>query len=198
MRRGREESKVNEERGSLVLLSGPSGAGKTSVCERLLRTPEVVRAITATTRSPRPGEVDGEHYFFLDDAAFREGIEGDRFLEWAEVHGRLYGTPREPLERQLDSGRTVLLSIDVQGAEALMDRGVSALYLFLEPPSIEELRRRLEARGSDDEATIELRMRNALAELARKDRYDHSVVNDDLDRAVAEILELIQQAEERT
>jgi len=131
------------ERGRLVVLSGPSGAGKTTVCDRLLEEPEIVRAITATTRPPRDGEVEGVHYYFLDEESFRRDIEQGRFIEYAEVYDRWYGTPEAPLEKQLATGRTVLLNIDVQGAEELMDRGVKGLYLFIEPPDLEELRRRL-------------------------------------------------------
>ncbi len=181
-----------------MLLSGPSGVGKTTVCDRLLEDPGVTRAITATTRAPREGEIDGVHYYFRDEKTFRNEIGAGLFLEWAEVHGRWYGTPKEPLEKQLASGLTVLLSIDVQGAEDLMSRQVPALYLFLEPPSVEDLRERLEHRGSESTETIELRLKNALTELDQKDRYDHCIVNDDLDRAVGEILALIQQAKEKT
>ena len=177
--------------GRLVVLSGPSGAGKTTACDRLQADPAITRAITATTRAPRAGEVDGVHYFFFDEESFRKGIEEGKFLEHAEVHGRFYGTPKEHLEELIASGRTVLLSIDVQGAEELMDRRVPAIYIFLEPPSLEELKRRLVDRASDDSETIELRLKNALEEMARRDRYDHCIVNDDLDRAVDEILGLI-------
>ncbi len=186
------------ERGQLVVISGPSGAGKTTVCDRLLGESGIVRAITATTRTPREGEVDGVHYCFLDEATFRKDIDSGRFLEWAEVHGQLYGTPEGPLELQLGAGSSVLLNIDVQGAEQLMDRGVPALYVFLDPPSLEELRGRLEARGADDAGSIETRLKNAREELARKDRYDHVVVNDELDRAVEEVLAQIRKARERT
>ncbi len=192
------ERSVGGERGRIVVLSGPSGVGKTSVCDVLLENPAITRAITATTRSPREGEVDGVHYFFLDEETFLKDVDAGRFLEWAEVHGKRYGTPKGPLDAQLASGLTVLLSIDVQGAEDLMDRHVPALYLFLEPPSVDELRRRLERRGSEDKETLELRLQNALAVMARKDRYDHSIVNRDLDQAVAEILALIQEAKEKT
>lgn len=189
---------MTEERGSLVLMSGPSGVGKTSVSDRLLEEPGVVRAITATTRSPREGEVDGVDYFFLTEEKFREDVAAGRFLEWAEVHGRRYGTPKAPLEAQLERGHTVLLVIDVQGAQELMAQGIPALYLFLEPPSLEELRRRLSGRGSEDPEAFELRMKNALEELAQKNSFDHSIVNDDLDRAIEEILARIQAAKETT
>jgi guanylate kinase len=185
-------------RGRLVVISGPSGSGKTTVCDRLLAEPDIARAVTATTRKPRPGERDGIDYFFYDEESFRRGIREGKFLEWAEVYGRLYGTPEEPLEAQLAAGRTVLLNIDVQGASELMRRGVDALTIFIEPPSVEELRRRLMARGADDAESIERRLETARAELAQKDRYDHCVVNADLDRTVEEILARIRAVPERT
>jgi guanylate kinase len=181
-----------------VVISGPSGSGKTTVCDRLLREPDIVRAITATTRKPRAGEKDGVDYYFTDEESFRRGIRDGKFLEWAEVYGRLYGTPADPLEAQLAAGRTVLLNIDVQGASELMRRGVDALTIFIEPPSLEELRRRLMARGTDDADSIARRLETARAELAEKDRYDHSVVNSDLDRTVEEVLARIRAVPERT
>jgi len=186
------------ERGRLVVISGPSGAGKTTVCERLLAHPGFVRAITATTRSPRPGEVDGVDYHFLDEESFRQGIAEGRFLEHAEVHGRYYGTPAAPLEEQLDAGRTVLLNIDVQGAKQLMEAAVPAFYVFIAPPDLEELRRRLEARGTDDAASIARRMETARAELAESDRYDLVVVNDDLDRTVDTLLARIRSVRQES
>lgn len=184
------------ERGRLVVISGPSGAGKTTVCDRLLEEPDIERAITATTRPPRDGEVPGVHYHFLDEETFRRDVAAGRFLEHAEVHGRWYGTPAERLEEQLAGGRTILLSIDVQGAEQLMDRGVDASFIFIEPPDLDELRRRLDARGSEDVESLKLRLENARAELARKHRYDHVVVNDDLERTVEKVLAVIRTARE--
>ena len=182
------------ERSKLVVISGPSGAGKTTVCDRLLEEPTIVRAITATTRPPLDDEVEGVHYYFLDEETFRDDIEAGRFLEWAEVYGRLYGTPEGPLEAQLSTGKTVLLNIDVQGAGLLMERSLPALFVFIEPPDLEELRHRLEERGLDDAQSIETRMKNARSELERKDQYDHCVVNNDLDRAVEQVLEKIRTA----
>ncbi|MEM7164798.1 MAG: guanylate kinase [Planctomycetota bacterium] len=186
----------NEWPGKIVVVSGPSGVGKTAIVDRLLARGTCKRAITATTRAPRAGEQDGVDYFFHTRAAFEAGIQEGEFLEHAEVHGNLYGTPWTPLEKQLRAGHRVLLNIDVQGAERLMELGTNATFVFLLPPSLEELERRLRSRESDDEAAIQRRLDNAQGELARQDRYDHRVVNDDLDRAVEEIAEIVSRLQE--
>ncbi len=179
-------------RGILVVLSGPSGVGKTAVSDRLVKQDGIVRAITATTRAPREGERDAVDYHFLDRDRFEKQVQEGGFLEHAEVHGNLYGSPRDGIERQLATSMAVLLLIDVQGADLLRQRQVDALEIFLEPPGEEELKRRLLARGDDDQETIDLRLGNALAELAEKDKYDHSVVNDDLEKTVEQIRSIIE------
>ena len=179
-------------RGILVVLSGPSGVGKTAVSDRLVKQDGIVRAITATTRAPREGERDAVDYHFLDRDRFEKQVQGGGFLEHAEVHGNLYGSPRDGIERQLATSMAVLLLIDVQGADLLRQRQVDALQIFLEPPGEEELKRRLLARGDDDQETIDLRLGNALAELAEKDKYDHRVVNDDLENTVEQIRSIIE------
>ena len=180
-------------RGILVVLSGPSGVGKTVVSEGLQEKAGFVRAITATTRSPRPGEKDGVDYHFFDRKEFEKRIEGGGFLEYAEVHGNLYGSPQEGIEQQLDSSRAVLLLIDVQGAAKLRQDGVDALQIFLEPPGPEELRQRIEKRGVENKEMMDLRLRNALLEMAEKDKYDHCVVNEILDETVEEVASKIEE-----
>lgn len=179
-------------RGLLVVISGPSGVGKTTVAERLLGEPGFARAVTATTRAPRPGERDGVDYRFLAEADFRREIAAGGFLEHAEVHGRLYGTPRQAVEEILRRGLACLLVIDVQGAATLRREGVPALYVFVAPPSEAELERRLRSRRTDSEAEIARRLATARSELARRREYDTVVINDDLDRAVGEISRLVQ------
>ncbi len=178
-------------RGLLVVISGPSGVGKTTLVDHLLAQPGFERAVTATTRQPRPGEQDGRDYHFLAVERFREDLAAGRFLEHAEVYGRLYGTPRHAVDTVLTQGGVCLLNIDVQGAATLRDRSVDALYIFLLPPSTEELERRLISRGTGSPEELQARLDEARAELARAPEYDASVVNDDLDTAIGHIQGLV-------
>lgn len=179
--------------GLLVVLSGPSGVGKSTVADRLLADPDFARAVTATTRAPRGGERDGVHYHFLAPDRFRADVAAGRFLEWADVHGRCYGTPRDEVERITSSGRVCVLVIDVQGAASVRASGLPCLTVFLAPPSEEALVRRLRGRGTEGDAQVELRLRNALEkELPRAPEFDAVVINDDLDRAVGQITGLVR------
>jgi guanylate kinase len=175
----------------MVVLSGPSGCGKSSIAKRLLEDPGYCFSVSATTRQPRAGEVDGRDYHFLSREQFREKVRQGAFLEHAEVHGNMYGTLREPVDEQVAAGIHVLLDIDVQGALQLKAQGVPGLYLFIAPPSFEELRRRLVGRGTDAPEVIERRLQKAEDEYRERVKYDHVVTNDDLDRAVAEVRDLI-------
>ena len=171
----------------LVVVSGPSGVGKTTVCDRLLLRADFERVVTATTRAPRTGEQDGIDYHFLDAARFDEWVAAGRFLEWADVFGQRYGSPRVDAEAILARGRFALLNIDVQGAASIKASGLPCLRVFLLPPSKEELESRLRGRRSDSGAEIDKRLRIANAELARQGEFDVCVVNDDPQRAADEI-----------
>lgn len=174
--------------GLLVVISAPSGAGKATVIRRLAEQGvEVLHPVSVTTRSPRPGEVDGREYYFRERQEFERLREAGEFVEWAEVHGNLYGTLKSELARCVDEGKDVLLELDVQGMRNLRASGIPAVSIFLLPPSLEELERRLRTRGHDDEATIRLRMQNAGEEIAAKIEYDHALVNDDIEVTVREL-----------
>lgn len=183
---------TSERRGRLLVVSGPSGVGKTTVVEGLLARPGFRRAVTATTRRPREGEQDGVHYHFLDAATFERRVAEDWFLEWADVHGRCYGTPRHEVQRIRDRGETCVLVIDVQGAASLRRSGEDALFVFLEPPSFDELERRLRGRATDGDREIELRLQEARNELARAGEADAVVINEDLDRTIGQIESLVR------
>ncbi|MCC7434289.1 MAG: guanylate kinase [Methanoregulaceae archaeon] len=179
--------------GRLVILSGPSGVGKDSVLDRWKAAdPRVVRVVAYCTRAPRTGEVDGVDYHFVTREQFMAKAEAGDFLEYKEVHENLYATPLTDMEALLADGRIAVLKIDVQGALAVMEKRDDAISIFLLPPSAEELERRIRKRGTDDEATIQKRLKNARDEIALSDRYQHRVVNDDLDRAAAEIMEIVR------
>lgn len=180
-------ARAASRRGRLLVISGPSGAGKSSLAERLLADPRFGRAITATTRKPRPGEVDGVHYRFLTESAFREGLAGGAFLEHAEVYGRLYGTPRESPEAVLASGRHCVLVLDVQGAASVRALVPEAQMVFVQAPSLEELRKRLATRGLDGADAIERRLAVVGQELAQAKSFHLVVVNDDLELAARHI-----------
>lgn len=174
-------------RGTMLVVSGPSGSGKSTICKRLVADPRVEFSVSATTRAPRAGEVDGREYHFMDKLRFRREIERGAFIEWAEVHGNLYGTPRAPMERALAAGKVFLLEIDVQGGAQLKALGLPGVYVFIAPPDMTSLRARLEQRGTDAPEVIERRLAKAQEEMRARERYDHVVVNEDLERTVAEV-----------
>lgn len=179
--------------GNLFVMSGPSGAGKGTLVSRLLeRIPDAWVSISATTRAPREGEVDGVHYLFLSDEEFDRMVEQDGLLEWARVHDRRYGTPRALVEEHRAAGGQVILEIDVQGGFQVKQKDPSAHLVFIEPPSLEELERRLRGRGTEDEASIALRMRNAEVELSHKMEYDIQFVNDDIDACTDALVSYIE------
>lgn len=174
-------------KGAILIISAPSGAGKTTICRRLLAERKDVRySVSCTTRAPRPGERDGKAYFFLGREEFKRKIARHEFLEWALVHEEYYGTPRRFIEETVDAGRNVLLAIDVQGALAIRRKVPSAVLVFVMPPSIDELRARLAARR-DAHESVAKRLAAARAEIAAAKSYDYVVVNDDLDDAVSQI-----------
>jgi guanylate kinase len=178
----------------LVVLAGPTAVGKGTVAAYVRQHfPDVWLSVSMTTRKPRPREVDGVHYHFVDDAEFERLREAGEFLEWAVVHGRAkYGTPRGPVERALREGRKALLEIDLQGARQVRERMPEALFVFLEPPTWEELVRRLVGRGTETEEEREVRLATARQELAARSEFDVSIVNDDVRRASEELVSLMR------
>jgi guanylate kinase len=176
----------------LTVLSGPSGVGKDSVIELIrARSPWVQLSVSVTTRKMRDYEVDGVHYHFVNRADFQRLVDGGQLLEWAEFAGNLYGTPRAQVEGWLAEGRPVLLKIDLQGARQVKSSMPEAQLVFLAPPSIEELKRRLVGRGTDDEETIRRRLVHADDEMAAEKEFHHTVVNDYVERAADELVGLL-------
>ena len=174
------------------MVSGPSGVGKDTVLNRVFELdPRLRYSISYTTRPPRPGEVDGTSYSFVDEPTFAVMVAEGEFLETAVVHGNRYGTSRRRVFDALQRGEDIVLKIDVQGARQLRDRVQDALFIFLLPPSEEELQARLRARGTDDPDAVARRAADARRELAEAERYDHRVVNDDVERAARKIVKLV-------
>ncbi len=163
----------------------------------MARDPRLVHSVSATTRAPRPGEVNGRDYWFVTPEAFRRHVEAGDFVEWAEVHGNRYGTLHEELDRKLDSGHDVILELDVQGMRAIRAQRRDVATVFIIPPSFEELERRIRGRKTDTEASIMLRLTNARAEMAARDEYDYVVLNDDLDKAIEDFLGVVRRLRER-
>ena len=176
----------------VVVISGPSGVGKTVICGRLVEgDSRLVPSISATTRARRGKEKDGEDYLFWSEERFRSEIDSKTFLEWAQVHGFLYGTPRTPIESFLEQGRSPILDVDVQGGRSVKKLIPQAVLIFVAPPSMEILEKRLRGRESDDDEVLKRRLANATTELAQWRHYDYVVINDDLDQAVIEARSVI-------
>ena len=181
----------------LFVISGPSGAGKgTLLAELRKQRPDLGLTVSATTRSPRPGEVDGTSYYFLSDEEFRRRIAAGEFVEWAEVHGHLYGTLVSEVKRLLAKGHSLVLEIDVQGALNVRKVYPDAVLIFIEPPSLIVLEERLRGRGTETDEVIASRMEAAQAELARKMEYDIRIVNDDLETATRQLVDYVNEKAE--
>jgi guanylate kinase len=187
---------VGERTGRLTVLAGPTAVGKGTVAAYVrAHHPEVWISVSATTRRPRPGEVHGRHYWFVDDAEFDRMVAADELLEWAVVHGSArYGTPRRPVAEALASGRPALLEIDLQGARQVRERMPEALFVFLKPPSWEELVRRLVGRGTEDAVERARRLETARAELAAETEFDRTVVNTEVHLAAEELVTLMEDS----
>lgn len=182
------------KKGRLFVVSGPSGVGKGTIIEQITARlgDSVMLSVSATTRDPRPGDVDGVNYYFLTEEEFVSRVSAGRFLEHAYVHGHYYGTPLDPVEAAVEAGRDVILEIDVQGAMKVKETYGEGVYIFILPPSIKILRERLSGRGTETAEVVDQRMGKAMGEIGYLDRYDYGVVNDDLDRAVEQVLDIIK------
>ncbi len=182
---------------SLIVLAGPAGVGKGSIVKWILdNTDDFILSVSATTRDPRPGEVDGVHYHFVTEESFRALISQNEMLEWAQVHGRhLYGTPLSELSRAEAQNKHLLLEIDLQGARQVREKMPHALMIFINPPSFEELERRLRSRGTETEEQIQTRLSTARTELAAAGEFDYQLTNLDLEACAREVVELVQKAE---
>lgn len=182
------------EKGALIVVSAPSGCGKSTILKRLMDRRENLRfSISATTRAPRPGERDGVDYFFVSRAEFRQMILNDAFLEYAQYVDNFYGTPRAAVEAQLAQARDVYLDIEVQGAMQVKRNRPETLLIFVMPPSMEELERRLTSRGDVDPEIVRLRLKEAEREISLRGKFDYVVVNEDIDRVADEISNLIDK-----
>ena len=177
--------------GKLFILSGPSGAGKGTICKELLAQTDLELSVSMTTRAPREGEIHGVHYFFVSEDEFVDRINNDGFLEHAQVYGRRYGTPEEPVIEKLERGIDVILEIDIQGALKVKENYPDGVFIFILPPSMAELRKRLTGRGTETAEAIEMRLGETLKELSFIEKYDYCVVNGELDEAVARVKSIV-------
>ena len=180
-------------KGMLLVISGPSGTGKGTLIERLMKEdPTLVFSVSATTRAPRPGEIDGVHYHFVTNERYDELVAENAFVEYANVHGNRYGTLRSEVYERLERGENVVLDIDVQGALNVIASEKEKVSIFILPPSMQELRSRLTGRGTETEEAVERRLNNAVWEISQKDKYEYKVINDDLESCLRTLQAIIQ------
>lgn len=174
-------------RGLLIVISGPSGAGKGTICKALLERNDYWISVSATTRKPRQGEIEGINYYFVDREEFKKKIELEDFLEYAEVYGNFYGTPKSKVEEMLDKGIDVILEIDIQGALRVKEKVSEGVFIFILPPSMEELKQRIINRGSETQESLMTRFKSAYQEINYISKYNYAVVNDKVNEAVKKI-----------
>jgi guanylate kinase len=178
--------------GILYVVSSPSGGGKGTLIRRVLEVvPDLSYSVSYTTRAPRNGEVDGREYFFVDRARFEEMINAGEFLEWANVHGHLYGTARQQVKDEITKGKDIVLEVDVQGAASVKRLGLDSVSVFILPPSLETLRERLLARGTDSAEELSVRLANAPSELGQYPNFDYVIFNDQVERASAQLAAIV-------
>ena len=179
------------KKGLLVVVSGPSGAGKGTICQALLERTALAYSVSATTRKPRAGEVEGESYYFLSVEAFEEMIEKDELLEWAKVYDNYYGTPLKKVEEKLAAGEDILLEIDTQGAMKVREKFPEGVYIFILPPSLTELERRIRGRDTETEDVLQKRLAAAISEIEAGKCYKYVVTNDEVDGAVESVCAIL-------
>ena len=180
-------------KGMLLVISGPSGTGKGTLIERLMKEdPTLVFSVSATTRAPRPGEIDGVHYHFVTNERYDQLVAENAFVEYANVHGNRYGTLRSEVYERLERGENVVLDIDVQGALNVIASEKEKVSIFILPPSMQELRARLTGRGTETEEAVERRLHNAVWEISQKDKYQYKVINDDLESCLRTLQAIIE------
>lgn len=182
-------------KGMLIVVSGPSGCGKGTVLAEILKSDRIFYSVSATTRSPRPGETDGVNYYFLTKEKFEKLIEEDGMLEYASYCGNYYGTPKKPVEDMLEQGKHVILEIEVQGAMKVMEKCPEAVFVFILPPSLKELERRLNKRGTEAEDVIKKRLSEAAGEIKQAYKYKYAVINGELEKAVDDLKAIIRAEE---
>ncbi len=181
--------------GTLIVFSGPSGVGKGSICKKLKTiNPNAIISVSATTRTAREGEVDGKDYFFLSREDFEKKIEQNEFLEYSYHFGNYYGTPRKVVEEALKEGKDVILEIETNGGALIREQGENAIFVFVLPPNLKELRRRIEKRGTENETEIMNRLKRAVKELDYINLYDYSIINDDIDEAAEKLNMILNSA----
>lgn len=190
---------MRKHKGNIFIISAPSGAGKTTLCDKLTDVLKDIRhSVSYTTRSPRKGEVQGRDYIFIDEAGFKAMAKAGEFVEWASVHGNFYGTSRLRLEEVMDQGLDVILDIDTQGAGQLRKTYAGGIYIFIMPPSLEVLRSRLDNRRNNPPEEIALRMKRALKEIKEYKKYDYVIINDVFDEALTELKSIVVAERVRT
>ncbi len=188
--------KTKNSTGKVVIVSGPSGVGKSTICKEVVKRLKNSRlSVSVTTRCKGENEVDGQDYWYISEQQFQQRVNEDLLLEYAEVFGHLYGTPKDKVEEALRAGETVILEIDIQGAKQIKAKYPTAVTIFILPPTRKELAQRMNLRGREDTLTSEKRLNEAVAEIAAAQQYyEHTVINDDLEKTVQEVIQIIQQS----